>query len=165
MKKYFILTVLCIASLMSSCSKEDEGETLMVNNINIAGTWAQIGSVWDDGGDTDITKEWQDGGKIMDIMIVKANGIIHYYAPTESWYNKWNEDWTQDKGFTFIDGYIQGCDMSDFEEYAASQFSIEDGRLYVLGYWFDLRLEKKDIVTWYEGGLPYMRYKRVYGFN
>lgn len=55
--------------------------------------------------------------------------------------------------------------MSDFEEDGENKFTVENGRLYVSGVHIDLRFEGNDIVTWYDEGVAYERYKRVKGFK
>ena len=55
--------------------------------------------------------------------------------------------------------------MSDFMEEDEVQFTVENGRLYASGVHIDLKFEGNDIVTWYDEGVAYQRYKRVKGFK
>ena len=107
---------------------------------------------------------WQEGQKV-DELIVFTPTTIRIYGPTDEWYDKWYDEGTRDYGFTFSDGYMQGCSMSDFMEEDEVQFTVENGRLYASGIHIDLRFEGNDIVTWYDEGDAYQRYKRVKGFK
>lgn len=168
MKQCFMFAALFAVMLLGSCSK-DEGEgDLVINGVNVSGTWAVIGDVWDDSlyydDNDEVCCTWQEGQKV-DELIVFTPTTIRMYSPTEQWYDKWYDEGTRDYGFTFSDGYMQGCSMSDFEEDDEVQFTVENGRLYASGIHIDLRFEGNDIVTWYDEDVAYQRYKRVKGFK
>lgn len=168
MKQCFIVAALCAAMLLGSCSKEDGEGDLVINGVNVSGTWAVIGDVWDDSlyydDNDEVCCTWQEGQKV-DELIVFTPTTIRMYSPTEQWYDKWYDEGTRDYGFTFSNGYMQGCSMSDFEEDGEVQFTVKHGRLYASGVHIDLRFEGNDIVTWYDEGDAYQRYKRVKGFK
>lgn len=169
MKQCLVFAVLCAAILLGSCSKEDSDGNLVISGINVAGTWALIGDVWDSSLYYDDNDElhctWQEGQKVEDLIVFTSN-TIRMYSPTERWYDTWyDEEIYFNCGFVFSDGYMQGCSMADFEEDDEVKFSIERGRLYASGVHIDLRFEGNDIVTWYDEGSAYQRYKRVKGFK
>ena len=168
MKQYFMVAALFAVMLLGSCSKEDGEGDLVINGVNVSGTWAVIGDVWDDSlyydDNDEVCCTWQEGQKV-DELIVFTPTTIRMYSPTEQWYDKWYDEGTRDYGFTFSNGYMQGCSMSDFEEDGEVQFTVKDGRLYASGVHIDLRFEGNDIVTWYDEGDAYQRYKRVKGFK
>lgn len=163
-----MVAALFAVMLLGSCSKEDGEGDLVINGVNVSGTWAVIGDVWDDSlyydDNDEVCCTWQEGQKV-DELIVFTPTTIRMYSPTEQWYDKWYDEGTRDYGFTFSDGYMQGCSMSDFEEDDEVQFTVENGRLYASGIHIDLRFEGNDIVTWYDEGVAYERYKRVKGFK
>lgn len=163
-----MVAALFAVMLLGSCSKEDGEGDLVINGVNVSGTWAVIGDVWDDSlyydDNDEVCCTWQEGQKV-DELIVFTPTTIRMYSPTEQWYDKWYDEGTRDYGFTFSNGYMQGCSMSDFEEDGEVQFTVKDGRLYASGVHIDLRFEGNDIVTWYDEGDAYQRYKRVKGFK
>lgn len=169
MKQCLMFAAICAAMLLSSCSK-DEGEgDLVINGVNVSGTWAVIGDVWDDSlyydDNDEVCCTWQEGQKV-DELIVFTPTTIRIYGPTDEWYDKWYDEGIYlNYGFVFSDGYMQGCSMSDFMEEDEVQFTVENGRLYASGIHIDLRFEGNDIVTWYDEGVAYQRYKRVKGFK
>ena len=167
MKRYFTLAMTLCVILFCGCSKDDDGGSLVIDGVNVVGTWAQIGDIWDVKDDpNEILTMWQEGGKIEDLIIVTANKTLRSYSPTEQWYEKWYEgDYPWECGFVFSNGYLQDCSMSDFEEDGEVKFSVENGRVYASGVHLDLRFERNDIVTWYDDGDPTQRYKRVKGFK
>ena len=169
MKQCFMFAAICAAMLLGSCSK-DEGEgDLVINGVNVSGTWALIGSVWDNSlyydDNDEVCCKWQEGQRVEDLIVFTPT-TIRSYSPTEEWYDKWYDEGIYlNYGFVFSNGYIQDCSMSDFEEDGENKFTVENGRLYVSGVHIDLRFEGNDIVTWYDEGVAYERYKRVKGFK
>lgn len=172
MKQYFILAALCLVSLLGGCTKEEEGGgRLIIDGIDATGTWAVIGSVWDNtlyyDENDEVCCTWQEGDRVEDLIVFTPT-TIRGYSPTDEWYDKWYENGVYpntEKGFVFSNGYMQGCSMSDFMEYGENKFTVENGRLYVSGVHIDLRFEGNDIVTWYDANGAYERYKRVKGFR
>lgn len=164
-----MFAAICAAMLLGSCSK-DEGEgDLVINGVNVSGTWALIGSVWDNSlyydDNDEVCCKWQEGQRVEDLIVFTPT-TIRSYSPTEEWYDKWYDEGIYlNYGFVFSNGYIQDCSMSDFEEDGENKFTVENGRLYVSGVHIDLRFEGNDIVTWYDEGVAYERYKRVKGFK
>ncbi len=169
MKRCFMFAALCAAILLGSCSKDEGDGDLVINGVNVAGTWALVGSVWDNSlyydDNDEVCCTWQEGQKVEDLIVFTPT-TIRSYSPTEEWYDKWyDEGISFNTGFVFSNGYIQGCSMSDFEEDGENKFTVENGRLYVSGVHIDLKFEGNDIVTWYDEGDAYQRYKRVKGFK
>lgn len=168
MKQSLMFAALFVAILFGSCSKEDGDGDLVISGINVAGTWALIGDVWDSSLYYDDNDElhctWQEGQKVEDLIVFTSN-TIRMYSPTDEWCERWSDEGVFDWGFRFSNGYMQGCSMADFVEDDELKFSIEGGRLYVSGVHIDLRFEGNDIITWYDEGEAYKRYKRVKGFQ
>lgn len=89
MKRYFALTAALCAILFCGCSKDDEDGSLVIDGVNIVGTWALIGDIWDVKDNPDeILTMWQEGGKIEDLIVVTANKTLRSYTPTEQWYGQ-----------------------------------------------------------------------------
>lgn len=167
MKKIIYLFLIMALFVFVGCSKDSESSSLTINNVNIVGTWAliaDIGDVHDD--PNEILTMWKDGGKIEDLVVITSNQTLRLYIPTDYWYDKWlGEEYPFVDGFVFSKGYLHGCSMSDFVEDGEAKFSIENGRVYMAGFYLDLRFEGKDIVTLYNENIPDQRYKRVLGFK
>ena len=99
-----MFAALCAAMLLGSCSKEEGDGDLVINGVNVAGTWALIGSVWDNSlyydDNDEVCCTWQEGQKVEDLIVFTPT-TIRSYSPTEEWYDKW-----YDEGISFNTGFV-----------------------------------------------------------
>ena len=86
MKRFFVLAAAMCTVAFFGCSKEEESGSLVISGVNVAGTWALIGDVWDSSLYYDDNDElhctWQEGQKVEDLIVFTSN-TIRMYSPTE----------------------------------------------------------------------------------
>lgn len=125
--KQYLLFMLCVVGMaFCGCDDDDEG------TANLVGQWAVVAT-------TDLVSGPIQNERIDQIVVVTNDTFTFYLAKDNASSDEY--------GYKFIDGYLYGCGMSDFEKQVSFNYHMSDGKLYVMSIEIPLKIENANRIS------------------
>ena len=145
-----LVAVVFLGLAVSACGDDDDEPdgSGKISKSQLEGLWAVVTQDYEDG--TYYSLDYNSEDYVDEIREFTSNGVAKQYFA--------NDD------FKLKDGYLYGCDMSDFTLFCSYAYSVQDGQMFIAGFACAPVKITKNVMLIREG-MDYTLYKRLKGFK